>query len=220
MASTTAGSGRSKNMRSRQRRLTSHVVPVMTGDAVPMRVGAASARPGSRPNESSAWHGELGETARRRQRALSRQLPPVERQWLPRIGRTLLRDVPRCAPSTARACGVQWAVRGLSPADRVRQTTGSRGRLRGVPHAAREVQTGRSASVPVAPNRSVRKEEMIALPLLLAAQFVEVGLEAGLTHKHQNGASPRKLMMELVCAKTTLCPATWVRLERPVPALA
>ncbi len=37
---------------------------------------------------------------------------------------------------------------------------------------------------------------MIALPLLLAAQFVEVGLEAGLTHKHQNGASPRKLMME------------------------
>ena len=32
--------------------------------------------------------------------------------------------------------------------------------------------------------------------LLLAAQFVEVGLPAGLTHRHENGASPQKLMME------------------------
>ncbi len=37
---------------------------------------------------------------------------------------------------------------------------------------------------------------MIAAAILLAARFVEVGLEAGLTHKHENGASPRKLMME------------------------
>jgi hypothetical protein len=32
--------------------------------------------------------------------------------------------------------------------------------------------------------------------LLLAARFVEVGLQAGLTHRHENGASPEKLMME------------------------
>jgi hypothetical protein len=31
---------------------------------------------------------------------------------------------------------------------------------------------------------------------LLAARFVEVGVEAGLTHKHENGASPKKLLME------------------------
>ncbi|MBM3792574.1 MAG: VCBS repeat-containing protein [Acidobacteria bacterium] len=37
---------------------------------------------------------------------------------------------------------------------------------------------------------------MTGVALLLAARFVEVGLEAGLTHKHENGASPRKLMME------------------------
>ena len=35
------------------------------------------------------------------------------------------------------------------------------------------------------------------LPLLLAAQFVEVGVPAGLTHQHENGASPQKLMMNL-----------------------
>ncbi len=34
------------------------------------------------------------------------------------------------------------------------------------------------------------------LALLLAAQFVEVGVQAGLTHRHENGASPQKLMME------------------------
>lgn len=32
--------------------------------------------------------------------------------------------------------------------------------------------------------------------LLAAAHFVEIGVEAGLTHKHENGASPQKLMME------------------------
>jgi len=32
--------------------------------------------------------------------------------------------------------------------------------------------------------------------LLLAARFAEVGVQAGLTFKHENGASPRKLMME------------------------
>jgi hypothetical protein len=32
--------------------------------------------------------------------------------------------------------------------------------------------------------------------LLVAAQFVEVGVPAGLTHRHENGASPEKLMME------------------------
>ena len=34
------------------------------------------------------------------------------------------------------------------------------------------------------------------LALLLAARFVEVGVEAGITHKHENGASPEKLVME------------------------
>src|SRR5215510_3260258 len=37
---------------------------------------------------------------------------------------------------------------------------------------------------------------MLWLVLFLAAQFVEVGVEAGLTHRHENGASPEKLMME------------------------
>jgi hypothetical protein len=34
------------------------------------------------------------------------------------------------------------------------------------------------------------------LALLLAARFVEVGLPAGLTHRHENGASAEKLLME------------------------
>jgi hypothetical protein len=34
------------------------------------------------------------------------------------------------------------------------------------------------------------------LALLLAARFVEVGVESGLTHRHENGASPQKLLME------------------------
>ncbi|MBL8215819.1 MAG: CRTAC1 family protein [Bryobacterales bacterium] len=37
---------------------------------------------------------------------------------------------------------------------------------------------------------------MLPLALLLAASFVEIGKEAGIAHKHENGASPRKLMME------------------------
>ena len=32
--------------------------------------------------------------------------------------------------------------------------------------------------------------------ILLAARFVEVGVQAGLTHRHENGASPEKLLME------------------------
>jgi hypothetical protein len=34
------------------------------------------------------------------------------------------------------------------------------------------------------------------LALLLAAHFVEVGMQSGLTHRHENGASPEKLLME------------------------
>jgi hypothetical protein len=37
---------------------------------------------------------------------------------------------------------------------------------------------------------------MLCLALLLAAHFVEVGVQAGLNHVHENGASPEKLMME------------------------
>jgi hypothetical protein len=37
---------------------------------------------------------------------------------------------------------------------------------------------------------------MLYLAILLAAQFVEVGVQAGITHKHENGASPEKLLME------------------------
>src|SRR5687768_3184013 len=37
---------------------------------------------------------------------------------------------------------------------------------------------------------------MLSLALLLAARFVEVGAEAGIAHRHENGASPEKLMME------------------------
>ncbi|HUS05564.1 MAG TPA: CRTAC1 family protein [Bryobacteraceae bacterium] len=37
---------------------------------------------------------------------------------------------------------------------------------------------------------------MLGLALLLAARFTEVGLQAGITHKHENGASPEKFVME------------------------
>jgi enediyne biosynthesis protein E4 len=37
---------------------------------------------------------------------------------------------------------------------------------------------------------------MLWLALLLAAQFVEISVEAGLTHRHENGASPGKLLVE------------------------
>ncbi|HUQ93475.1 MAG TPA: CRTAC1 family protein [Bryobacteraceae bacterium] len=37
---------------------------------------------------------------------------------------------------------------------------------------------------------------MLPIALLVAASFVEIGRQAGITHKHENGASPRKLMME------------------------
>ena len=37
---------------------------------------------------------------------------------------------------------------------------------------------------------------MLGLALLIAAHFVEIGVDAGLAHRHENGASPEKLMME------------------------
>lgn len=37
---------------------------------------------------------------------------------------------------------------------------------------------------------------MLLTALLLAVQFVEVGAQSGLTHRHENGASPEKLVME------------------------
>lgn len=37
---------------------------------------------------------------------------------------------------------------------------------------------------------------MLPALLLFAAQFVEVGVDAGLSHRHENGASPGKLLME------------------------
>src|SRR5687768_11351399 len=37
---------------------------------------------------------------------------------------------------------------------------------------------------------------MTGLAFLLAAHFVEVGVQAGITHRHENGASSEKLMME------------------------
>ena len=37
---------------------------------------------------------------------------------------------------------------------------------------------------------------MLPALLLFAAQFVEVGTDAGLIHRHENGASPEKLLME------------------------
>jgi hypothetical protein len=37
---------------------------------------------------------------------------------------------------------------------------------------------------------------MLWIALVLAVQFVEVGVEVGLTHRHENGASPEKLVME------------------------
>ena len=37
---------------------------------------------------------------------------------------------------------------------------------------------------------------MLWVALLLAARFVEIGVQAGLTHQHENGASPEKLLME------------------------
>ncbi len=37
---------------------------------------------------------------------------------------------------------------------------------------------------------------MLLAPFLLAVQFVEVGVQSGLTHRHENGASPQKLVTE------------------------